>query len=99
MQDKKQKPTKDPFIMFYIVWPIENAIEAIIDFFKGLWRKFTGAWWCDHCETYHGRRVHRFMYFRHAVDPRGEHYMCSLGRDAKLKRTKKLHCLNLIACK
>lgn len=83
-QRRNEKPTKDPFIKYYIIWPIENVIESIIDFFKGIWHKLTGAWWCDHCETYHGRRVHKFTYYNHHVKPSQEYYVCSLGRDAIL---------------
>ena len=62
MQHKnKQKPTKDPFIKYYIVWPIQSRVETITNYFKRKWRKLTGAWWCDYCEAYHGRRVHKFI--------------------------------------
>jgi len=49
-----------------------------------LWRKLTGAWWCDHCETYHGRRVHKFMYHDFVCNTHIDKYMCSLGRNAML---------------
>lgn len=62
MQHKnKQKPTKDSFIKFYIVWPIQNRLKDVTNFFKWVWRKITGAWWCDHCNKCHGRRVHKFQ--------------------------------------
>lgn len=85
---KKPQPTKDPFIKYYILWPIESVIESVIGFFRWVWRTITGAWWCDHCETYHGRRVHKFTYYNYHVTPRQEYYMCSLGRDAKMSEDK-----------
>lgn len=86
MKDKKQKPTKDSFIKYYILWPIQNFIESIAIFFKKIWRRITGAWWCEHCETYHGRRVHRFYWNDWKAQQylaRTEHMICSLGRDAR----------------
>lgn len=90
---KKIKPTKDPFIKYYILWPIQDLGEELVSAIKWGWRKLTGAWWCDHCETYHGRRVHKFIYHPNLTEkitntivgkPIEDSNVCSLGRDAKL---------------
>lgn len=92
MKDKKQKPTKDSFIEYYILWPIQDLGEELVSAIKWVWRRMSGAWWCEHCETYHGRRVHKFLYKPTIVDKVAcalsarcaeDKHMCSLGRDAK----------------
>lgn len=96
MSKKQQRPTKDPFIKYYILWPIENVLESILDFFRWVWRTITGAWWCDHCETYHCRRVHKFLVkpnvvqlFLKSIDRYEDQYVCSLGRDKLLHQEQK----------
>ena len=91
---KKQKPTKDSFIEFYIVWPILDIGEAILRGSQWVVNKLTGAWWCDYCNKYHGRRVHKFTYTPSLANkivgaitaqPVGDKYVCSLGRDDRLR--------------
>ena len=93
MQDKQhkkdnKKPDKDPFIKYYILWPIQSLGEELFSAIKWVWRKLSGAWWCDHCETYHGRRVHRFLLKPNEVQETlkkwgyyEDKYVCSLWKD------------------
>lgn len=78
MGNNKDKPTKDSFFKFYIVWPLLNVGEDIRHCTVGAWRWFTGAWYCEHCERYHGRRVHKYDL--------GDWPVCSIGLEAHKQR-------------
>lgn len=91
MSKQKQKPDKDPWFLFYIVWPILDGVDVIVGATKWAWRKLTSAWWCDHCETYHTRRTHKFIYvgkvqrLREALQNPNKIYVCSLGKTERRK--------------
>lgn len=72
------KPDKVPFFEFYIA-PIGDAVCNLV---TSLWHLIIGAWWCDHCGKYHGRRVRQFRIFKpfSAYDN-----VCSLGVAARKK--------------
>lgn len=81
MRRRDPKPTQDSFIEFYIVWPIQNLFESINEGIRKTYRKLTGKWWCEHCEKYHGRRVHKFHWYSPCVLGRTDHLVCSLWKD------------------
>lgn len=85
---RKQKPEKDSFIEFYIIWPIQDAVQAVAEFIRGITRRITGAWWCGHCKTYHGRRVHKYHIQKQGFLSLYDSDVCSLGRSEHVKESK-----------
>ena len=55
-----QKPETAPLFRYYFIEPIQDLGWEILDTLECFWRWFTGAWYCDHCKKYHGRRVTKY---------------------------------------
>lgn len=95
--NKKQKPTKDPFILYYIIWPLKGACVAFGEFIISVWERINGKWYCSHCKKLHGRRVHRWYHIPSPEEQEMEaagaiclkdRYICSLGLDKVLWGSK-----------
>ena len=78
---QEQKPEQIPWFDYYIKRPLQGvydlcaqAGEEILE----VWYTLTGAWYCSHCEKYHGRRVYKNAKFDMRAF-KGITYVCSLG--------------------
>lgn len=54
------KPEQTSFLRFYLLDPVSDLGAELADVLQGIWHRLCGAWWCDHCQRYHGRRVKRW---------------------------------------
>lgn len=70
---------KEPFVEFYIM----PVVDAFREFFEDVWHKVSGAWWCDYCKRYHGRRVSSYK----VLGPFVNATVCSRGHDALKAKT------------
>ena len=78
-RDKSPLPYKDSFIRFYVLRPIARLVLAIASLLVSFWHAVTGAWYCDYCQKWHGRRVHKRIMRPVTVFAVGETTCCSKG--------------------
>lgn len=77
-----QKPEQIPFFEYYFMAPLRSIRrsirEHIVEEAQEIYYTLTGAWYCSHCEKYHGRRVYKNTKFD-IRSFKGVVYVCSLG--------------------
>lgn len=97
-QPARQKPETTPFFSYYLIDPIQGLGWEITDAMESFWHWVTGAWYCNYCKRYHGRRITKYtikpspikkLLVTLADRPLKDLQVCSLGRDAELQRQAK----------
>jgi len=83
-----EKPRKRPFFKFYA----QEILSTWIDGWENLMHLgwlfvewFAGLWYCEHCTTYHGRRVDKHILIYVGADPscgNAKTDVCHLGLEA-----------------
>lgn len=84
------KPETIPFFKFYIVKPVKAIIRAIRDAAVNAHRMLSGAWYCEYCQKYHGRRVCKYKYNKYEHGMWSIAYRCSLGEEAARNQKAKV---------
>lgn len=94
-----KKPQKVRWLTYYVVWPIRDFIDILVEIIEKAWIRLKGGWYCEYCHKIHGRRVYKYklMFLSSGKDiavsdkyelidisDRPDKYVCSLGRDAVL---------------
>lgn len=62
------KPDKVPWFGMYIADPLQGVWYAVTRRVTTLYHKLIGAWYCEYCHKYHGRRVYKYKILRTNID-------------------------------